>query len=599
MTDKRVDDGYSGSVGGNGDTYGGYGGNAYLTTKYGKWGFTGNAGYYHFSQPTSESGFSREEMAPVPENRLTHDGTSGGDGGGLFLNGSISFEPDTLNLFNLSASRFGGKFNSNSSLEARSTGARPYSYHSNSNSISQYGGMNLSADYQRSFKKKGEMLTASYRFQNNPNDSEYESAYEDVIDDGSFFYYPDGHRIKSANDAGGSEHTGQIDYVNPLNGKHNIETGIKYIFRDNSSRADHTFLDVEDGIWKPDLDRKNDLDHNQNITSGYAGYGYKTGKVGLKVGLRGENTQQEIHFMSAQSDTVVNTNFFDLIPSATVSYQLGMTKTLRGGYNMRISRPGIWYLNPYINDVDPTNIRYGNPRLDAEQQHNFNINYGSFSQKLNFNLTLNYSFASNAVSSYSFIREGVTHNTYDNIGRNQSVGANMYASWTPSQLIRTYVNGGIDYTDLQSTENAELRNSGFSGRAFGGITFTFPRDFRIGANGGLFTGRVQLQTEQSAFYFYSFNMMKSFFDKKLDISLNASSPFSKYVKYTSTTTGEGFRQESIYQQPMRNIRLSVTYRFGDLKTSIKKVQRGITNEDVMSGEGGAQQGGTTTPAGGS
>ena len=604
VTDKRVDDGYSGSVGANANTFGGYGSNLYLATKYGKLGFTGNAGYYKFKQPESETSSSREEFTPFPLNTLTQNGTAESNGRGLFLNGSMSFEPDTLNLFNLSVSRFGGKFNSLSSQRAISGEARPYSYTSKSNSINNYGGINLSADYQRSFKKKGEMLTGSYRYERSPNDSEYDSEYE-VDESVGFFYYPDGYRLRSVNDAGGDEHTIQVDYVNPLNVKHGIETGLKYIFRDNSSRADHTFFDVTDNSWKPDLERKNDLDHSQNISSGYAGYSYKSGKIGVKLGLRAEHTQQNIHFMSVELDTVVGTNFFDLVPSATLSYQIGMTQTLRGGYNMRISRPGIWYLNPYINDVDPNNISYGNPNLDSEQQHNFNINYGAFSQKLNFNATLSYSFAKNAVTPYSFIvqnvedgiEKSVTHNTYANIGRNHTVGTNLYASWTPSDMIRTYLNGGINYTDIQSTQNSELRNSGFSGRAFGGITFTFPKDLRVGANGGLFLNRVQLQTEQSPFYFYSLSMQKSFFDKKLDLSLNVQNLFSEYREFSSTTRGEGFTQKSVFLNPMRNLNLSVTYRFGDLRTSVKRVQRSITNEDVMQGEGGTQQSGSTIPEG--
>lgn len=602
VTDKRADDGYSGSVGANADTFGGYGGNAYLATKYGKFGFTGNGGYYSFRRPASESSFFREETDPA--NTLSQSGTNKSDGNGLYLSGALSFEPDTLNLFNLSVSHFGGEYNSLSVQDALSKGAREYSYNTRSNSVGRYGGVNLSADYQRSFKRKGEMLTASYRYEHNPNDSEYDSEYNDVTGE---FYYPDRYKQRSVNDAGGSEHTGQVDYVNPLNGKHTIETGLKYIFRDNSSEGDHTFFDVEDGVWKPDMTRKNDLDHTQNITSGYAGYGYKTGKVGMKVGLRAENTQQEIHFMNSDQDTIINTSFFDVVPSATISYQLGMTRTLRGGYNMRISRPGIWYLNPYVNDVDPNNISYGNPRLDAEQQHNFNINYGSFSQKLNFNATLSYSFARNAVTRYSFIErkmdeitgieKSVTHNTYDNIGRNHTVGGNMYLSWTPTQMVRTYLNGGINYTDIQSTEDNELRNSGFSGQAFGGLTFTFPGDFRVGANGGVFMSRVQLQTEQSPFYFYSFNAMKSLINKKLDISLNIQSAFSKYREFSSTTTGAGFTQKSINLNPMRSVNLSITYRFGDLKSSMKRVQRTISNEDVMQGQSGSQEGGSTTGGG--
>lgn len=604
VTDKRADDGYSGSVGANGDTFGGYGGNAYLATKYGKFGFTGNTGYYHFRRPASESTFIRQEFSP--SNQLSLDGSSKGTGGGLYMSGALSFEPDTLNLFNVSASRFGGEFTSKGDQLAQSFGARSYSYETNTNSVSQYGGVNLSADYQRNFKRKGELLTVSYRFEHNPNDSEYESGYENVEGD---FYYPDGYKLRSENNAGGDEHTGQVDYVNPLNGKHNIEAGLKYIYRDNSSNGNHTFYDVANNSWSQDVTRKNDLEHKQNIFSGYAGYGYKMGKVGAKLGLRAEHTQQDIRFVTFEQDTPIETSFFDLVPSGTVSYQLGMTRTIRGGYNMRISRPGIWVLNPYVNDVDPNNISYGNPQLDAEQQHNFDLNYGSFSQKLNFNATLSYSFAQNAVTNYSFIErtpddvtgieKSVTHTTYANIGKNSTVGTNMYISWTPTQMIRAYVNGGVNYTEIESTENSELRNSGFSGRAFGGVTLTFPKDFRVGVNTGVFSSRVQLQTDNSVNFHYNFHIMKSLLDKKMDLSLGAQSIFSKYRESTSTTTGDGFMQKSRFLNPMRNVRLSITYRFGDLKTSMKRVQRSISNDDVMQNQQNGSQGGSTTTEGGS
>ncbi|MEA4979999.1 MAG: TonB-dependent receptor [Petrimonas sp.] len=593
ITDKRADEGYSGSVGANGDTFGGYGGNGYLSLKYGKFGFTGNGSYFYHNRPEAKTSFIREEMAPNPVNKLMQDGISKNYGGGLFYNTSLSYEPDTLNLFNVSVGQFGGKFHSDSKQDALSEGARDYSYLLKNKSMSHFGSFTLATDYQRTFKKKDELLTVSYRFERDPNNSEFESEYDNVVN----YIYPDGYRIKSINDAGGNEHTGQIDYVNPLTNKHSVEVGLKYIYRDNSSRGDNMFLDVaNDGQWKEDLKRKNDLDHEQRIASGYAGYGLKAGKFGVKLGLRGENTAQKIHFINAKNDTIVHSNFFDLVPSAAFSYQLGMTKTLRWGYNMRISRPGIWYLNPYVNDADPNNIRYGNPGLDAEQTHNLNINYGSFSQKVNFNATLSYSFTQNAITSYIFVDEnGVTNNTYRNIGRNQSVGLDGYASWTPIPAIRMNVNGSLIYTDIQSTENAGMRNSGFSGRGFGSITFTLPKDVRLTANGGIFTNSIQLQTTQSTFYFYSFSAMKSFFNKKLDVSLNTTTPFHKYRDFKLTTTGEGFVQKMNYQNPMRTFRLSLTYRFGDLKSSVRKVQRTITNEDIL--QGGSSQEGSGTGGG--
>lgn len=590
ITDKRVDDGYTGSVGADAGTYGSYGGNAYLTMKYGKFGFTGNGGYYNGRRPEAGTSYEREDFSPSPVNMLTQNGISKSRNEGMYLRGGISYEPDTLNLFNASISRHVGNSNSDSHQDVLSTGARGYSYNSSSASNSEYGGMEVSADYQRNFSKKGEMLTVSYRFNRNPNNSSFETYFTDVT--GTYFY-PDGYRQKSLNKAGGNEHTGQIDYVNPLSKKSTIELGTKYIFRNNGSRSENTYYDVVNNVWNEDLTRKNDLDHDQNIASGYASYNFKQGKMGIRAGLRGEYTDQKIHFINA-NDTTVNTSFFDLVPSLAVTYQIGMTQNLRFGYNMRISRPGIWYLNPFVNNLDPNNISYGNPNLDATQSHSLNLNYGLFSQKFNFNTSLNYDFSSNAISSYSFVKNGVTNNTYANIGKNHNFGLNIYASWTPVDFLRANLNSSIAYTDIQSTTNTNLRNNGFSGMAFGGMTFTLPKDMRIVTNGGLFMNRVQLQTTQSRIFFYSFSVMKSFLDKKLDVNLSIQNPFNENLVFKSTTKGDGFMQKSINYFPMRELRLSMTYRFGDLKSSIKKVQRTITNDDVLSGESNQQTGDVPT-----
>jgi hypothetical protein len=46
-------------------------------------------------------------------------------------------------------------------------------------------------------------------------------------------------------------------------------------------------------------------------------------------------------------------------------------------------------------------------------------------------------------------------------------------------------------------------------------------------------------------------------------------------------------------QPMRLLNLRVSYRFGELKSSIKKVQRTITNDDLKNDAGSSQGAGAT------
>ena len=92
----------------------------------------------------------------------------------------------------------------------------------------------------------------------------------------------------------------------------------------------------------------------------------------------------------------------------------------------------------------------------------------------------------------------------------------------------------------------------------------------------------------------SFGITKSFLNKKLDIGIRGSNPFQQYINQKTFTTGENFTQESLFRRPARSVSFSVTYRFGDLKSTIKKVTRGISNEDVKSGGGEQQQGQGTT-----
>ena len=48
-----------------------------------------------------------------------------------------------------------------------------------------------------------------------------------------------------------------------------------------------------------------------------------------------------------------------------------------------------------------------------------------------------------------------------------------------------------------------------------------------------------------------------------------------------------FRRETNYRT-MRMLQVSVSYRFGTLKDAIKKVKRGINNDDVKSGGSGGR-----------
>ena len=112
------------------------------------------------------------------------------------------------------------------------------------------------------------------------------------------------------------------------------------------------------GAWDEDQSKANNLDYDQHIFGLYGGYLIKLKKLSIKTGLRAEGTLNDGYFKSL-TDTTFTNRMFNLIPYITFSKNLKDGKNLKLSYTQRLSRPGIWYLNPYVNDIDPMNISYG------------------------------------------------------------------------------------------------------------------------------------------------------------------------------------------------------------------------------------------------
>lgn len=595
ITTKNLFQGYTGTVRANASTLGRFGGGAYVSAKYGKFGITANYNYNYNNSPWNESYSIREDYGTDSRagSVLNQSGRSKNQGPFQFGYLEGSYEIDSLNLITVGANLFRGDNTSKTEYAVEMLGRNgsellpSYSYNRNSRSTSVFGSTDINIDYQHSTHKKGELFTISYRFSQSPNNSESYTELLDVVDYPLMSDYPQW----TINDAATSEHTFQFDYTTPTWKNQTLEVGAKYIYRGSDSETERMFYRDSIQDWETEYDANSDFRHNQHIYSGYIGYSMKFGKFGSNLGVRGEGTSLNVKYAYDPSMNF-KTNYFDLVPNVAFSYQITQSQQVRIGYNMRIRRPGIRYLNPYVNDTDPLNISYGNPNLDSEKSHNIRLNYSIFTQKFNMNFSGNYRFVNNSIEQYTWVNDqGISETTYGNIGRTRSVGAFLYASYSPIAMLRIFTNAGMNYEKLQSTEG-NLANDGFSGRVFAGAQLTLPKDFRIDLNGGYFSPRINLQGKSSSMYFTGISLNKSFFDKKLTVSLSCNNPFWKTIKMESNTADDTFNMKTVSYNHARDFRLSVSYRFGSLKDVIKKVKRGISNDDSMGGEnenGGGMQ----------
>ena len=529
---RRVLDGYTGTVSAEVTANEAYGGGTFVSLKAGKLGLTANYNLEYEREPIADITSFRENLSDDANRYLSQIGEHwerekmhrG------YLEGT--FEIDSMNLISVDANLFRKRQKefSDLSVEMRDMNRDLiYAYDRFSQNQPVFGSVEVNANYQHETRRKGELLTLSYRFTNDPNDDENRMRITGTSNYSDFLQW-DTNRAKT------NEHTGQLDYIRPIAGGHDLETGVKYILRQTDSEITQRLYDETSGNWHEPSGSFVDFSHTQHIYSVYLGGTFRWNKLGIKAGVRAEGTSLDVSYSNDLTKDF-HSNFVDIVPNVTLSYSIGQSQQIRLGYNMRIQRAGIDYLNPYVDERDPLNVSYGNPDLDSEKSNSVNLNYTLFTQKFNINASVSHAFVNNSIEQYTFMdteRPNVSVSTYGNIGKRHQTGFSLYMNWSPVPLFRFFMNGGVDYISMENEER-NLSNSGWSGRAFAGVQFSFPKDFRLNMNAGYMLPKIQLQGKRSDFLFHGITLNKDFFHKKLTFSVYCKSPLMKTWKMENKT----------------------------------------------------------------
>jgi len=581
ITSKKTIDGYNGSVSSGVDARGSLNLSGYMALKIKKISFSSRYYGSQFVQPESRTSVETEYFNNTDYHYLRSNGNSTYKGVSNGYTGEASYEIDSLNLISLSFWGYQSSYENNGFTETQYMNidndiTRLYNNHLKSHNRS--GSLSGNIDYQRTFKKPDKSLTFSYKLDNNPRTLKNTSGIDGIIN------YPSYSQL-SENDAVGREQTFQADYYDPVTKKHQVEGGVKFILRQNTSNSE-IFRD------NMKLDNVNDLDYNQYIMGLYAGYLVKWKKLSTKAGLRLERTWNDGNSKTSGINTDFTNRLFNLVPYITFSYMPKQGQTIKLSYTQRLSRPGIWYLNPYVNNSDSLNISYGNPMLKSEVSHSFELGYTYFTPKLNFSATSSSSFANNSIERISRVESnGATVSTYENIGKDQLYGLNLYLSYRPSGKLNIFFNGGVNYSKLEANTGYSITNQGFSYRGSLGGRQTLWKDGSVNANLGIYSSSIMLQGKSSSFYYTSLGVSQYFLKRKLMLSVSTTDPFWYRKKYNNESKDITFSSYIENSYPAQNVRLSVSYNFGKMDLQVKKARRGIKNDDIKSG--GDSQAGTT------
>jgi len=427
-----------------------------LNIKYGKIGFTGTGGItYGDGNRANRMGEVIQAKTASTFFKRTQSGASNNQSINRFGNLEISFEPDSLNTFSLY-----GSLNANRNER---TGVNYFDLilptvtdtiksTFNTFGISKDPSFSTGLDYIRKFKGNQEKEFSLKVFGQFGDNTEYRTSEQ--LNPSSARY------VINDNKSTDRQYIVQADYFHPLRNTIKIETGVKAIFRraisDYKSLAKFNPADS----YKPDLQNSDLFSYRQEVYSVYGSMSFKIKKINYRLGLRMEHTNVNGDFVVSQ--TIVSQSYTRLVPNLLLSTRFKNGHNISMGYSMRLSRPYIADLNPYIENTDSLSVTQGNPDLNPQVFHNINLQYRINKSKLFISVGLSHRFSnSNIIYAYYFNpATGVTTFTRENNGSSDLTSIDLNISANPKKQWRFNTNGRVGYYKF-SNKSTGSENAGF------------------------------------------------------------------------------------------------------------------------------------------
>ena len=564
--------GISGNVNSDVNTHGSTRLGTYLTTKVGKLTTTVNYNYMNQSRKQTEN--NREEVynyVKTGEQKREY-GTNSTAATIHFGNISASYEIDSLNLLTASTNFFGYKADANTQNTNERWDKNSLLIYKFDNNMTTpgYSDLNLGGrfDYQHKTHLDGEVLTLSYMLAATRPQTTFRQTYSNMVNfPVSYTSYDQNTRERF------TEHTFQIDYVRPFGKHHKIESGTKYILRNNNSTS---LMDYQGTT--PDMESK--FKHKAQVAAAYLSYILTAGKWAARAGLRYEFTRMKASYPDG-SNADYHANLNDWVPSASLQYKISDSQTLKFSYNTSINRPGIGYLNPAIIST-PTAVSFGNANLGSSRNQKLQLVYMLVTSKLTLQLSPYYSFTNNGIGRILYEQNRKDVSTFQNILKSKIFGISSYTEWTPFTGTSFTLNASMRYARI-TLPTPYIKNSGCGGGIYFDWEQKIPWKLTLTTSlGGEYGNRVyNPYAIEGHWFYYNFTLTRRFLKDKLTVSLSAESPF---VKERSTTyrivQGDYTGYERAVMKP-QCFKIGLSWKFGKLRASVKKAARSIENDDLV------------------
>lgn len=349
-----------------------------------------------------------------------------------------------------------------------------------------------------------------------------------------------------------------------------FRTGAKFalVHRDNNVIIE----DVINGAPVLNAGKSNHFKYSEDIAMFYTAVEKSAGRMGYKLGLRGEQTYSNGN--SITSGQRFSRKYFGLFPSLFITRAMNDDRTsdVYFSYARRLQRPGFDELNPYRLQLNNVITMLGNPDLQPQYTNNFELGY-HFAK--GWTGSLYYSRTTGVISQVSVPVGNLFEIKYYNLDQTISYGLNFDA---PVKIKEGWMlnNSFSLFHAYYTLQSVDYTNTTFAIRH--GETIQLKKLFDIDWSSEYSSPYVRANSHVKDFFYLDIGFSKKIMKGKGRVRLYFSDILNK-TREAASTAYLGTYTAFYQKRQTQNISVSFSYNFSvGKKFNNKKIEAGSTEE---------------------
>ena len=441
--------------------------------------------------------------------------------------------------------------------------------------------------FRKTFPRKGKEFTTDFSYNHSKRNTNATYTTDNKDNNGTLVS-----QDIQLNDGGGTTnmYNFQFDFILPITDSSKFEFGAKSNYKVDKTLLAVSNLNHTSGLYVNDSNLSNNYDIKNlinalyiNYTGMFKGIGYQTGVRFEQTHFTGDLLNKNLTYGYYYPDGTKNLGkaFF---PSLYLSKKLRGNQEFQLNFSRKINRPDFMQIMPFIMFSDKQNYRIGNPNLSPEFFNIAEVNYNKLFKNGSVLSSVYVRQTERAITNYVYklpSDSSILVTTFINGNNSLAYGweNNLKYSMLNKKLDIT-LNGSVFYTTISaSANNVQLQNSGISWNAKAIASYKFPKQYTLQVNGGYEAPRIIPQGTTKEVYSIDVSVNKEII-KTLSVNLTLNDVFNTR-RFGTYYSSDAFTQDLMRRRETRFLRLSISWRFGEMDASIFRKRK--TNRDSQGG----------------